>query len=142
MKYIGFIMFTVMSNAAAQVILKHGMTVLGPLGFGSANPVMRVLQIAYSPWILLGLSLFVVSTASHLYVLSKVDVSFAVPFLSLAYVAIAIFAYFVFHEDVTAWRMAGIAFICVGTLLIVRGGDGRSAEARAEAEIPASELVR
>jgi hypothetical protein len=31
--------------------------------------------------------------ASHLYVLSKVELSFAYPFLSLAYVAVAVFAY-------------------------------------------------
>ena len=37
--------------------------------------------------------------ASHLYVLSKVDLSFAYPFLSLAYVAVALFAWFVFRED-------------------------------------------
>ena len=60
--------------------------------------------------------------ASHLYVLSKVELSFAYPFLSLAYVAVAVFAYFVFREDLNAWRIAGIAFICVGTVLIAQSG--------------------
>jgi drug/metabolite transporter (DMT)-like permease len=59
---------------------------------------------------------------SHLYVLSKVELSFAYPFLSLAYVAVAVFAYFVFHEDMNAWRIAGIGFICVGTILIAQSG--------------------
>ncbi|TIQ52835.1 MAG: transporter, partial [Mesorhizobium sp.] len=57
-----------------------------------------------------------------LYVLSKVELSFAYPFLSLAYVAVAIFAYFIFREDLNAWRIAGIAFICVGTVLIAQSG--------------------
>ena len=60
--------------------------------------------------------------ASHLYVLSKVELSFAYPFLSLAYVAVAVFAYCVFHEDLNAWRIAGIGFICVGTILIAQSG--------------------
>ena len=50
----------------------------------------------------LGLCTFVISMASHLYVLSKVELSFAYPFLSLAYVAVAVFAYFVFREDLNA----------------------------------------
>ena len=50
--------------------------------------------------------------------LSKVELSFAYPFLSLAYVAVAVFAYFVFREDLNGYRIAGIAFICVGTVLI------------------------
>ena len=82
--------------------------------------MLKILQIVFSPWIFFGLSVFVISMASHLYVLSKVDLSFAYPFLSLAYVAVAIFAYFVFREDLNAWRIAGIGFICVGTILIAQ----------------------
>jgi drug/metabolite transporter (DMT)-like permease len=58
-------------------------------------------------------------------VLSKVDLSFAYPFLSLAYVAVAIFAYFIFREDLNAWRIAGIGFICIGTVLIAQSGRGQ-----------------
>ncbi|GHD10600.1 transporter [Tianweitania populi] len=129
MKYIGFILFTVLTNAAAQLMLKHGMMMLGPLSFAGVNPLVKILQIVFSPWIFLGLCTFVVSMASHLFVLSKVEISFAYPFLSLAYVAVAIFAYFVFREDLNAWRIAGIAAICVGTILIAQGGSGHEAVA-------------
>jgi len=122
MKYIVFILFTVMTNAAAQLMLKYGMMNMGPLSFAGVNPVVKILQIVFSPWIFFGLSVFVISMASHLYVLSKVDLSFAYPFLSLAYVAVAVFAYFVFHEDLNAWRIAGIGFICIGTILIAQSG--------------------
>lgn len=122
MKYIGFILFTVLTNAVAQLMLKQGMTVMGPLSFAGVNPLVKVLQIVFSPWIFLGLCTFVISMASHLFVLSKVELSFAYPFLSLAYVAVAVFAYFVFREDLNAWRIAGIAFICVGTVLIAQSG--------------------
>ena len=86
------------------------------------NPIVKLLQIVFSPWVFFGLCTFVISMASHLYVLSKVELSFAYPFLSLAYVAVAVFAYFIFHEDLNAWRIAGIAFICVGTVLIAQSG--------------------
>ena len=122
MKYIVFIHFTVATNAAAQLMLKYGMMQLGPLSFAGVNPVLKILQIVFSPWVFLGLCTFVISMASHLYVLSKVDLSFAYPFLSLAYVLVAVFAYFVFREDLNALRIAGIAFICVGTILIAQSG--------------------
>lgn len=128
MKYIWFILFTVATNAAAQLMLKYGMTSLGPLSFAGVNPAIKVLQIVFSPWVFLGLCTFVISMASHLFVLSKVELSFAYPFLSLAYVMVAVFAYFVFREDLNAWRIAGIAFICVGTVLIAQSGrDGHHA---------------
>ena len=124
MKYIAFILFTVLTNAAAQLMLKQGMMTLGPLNFTSETAIARIFQIVFNPWVFAGLATFVISMASHLFVLSKVELSFAYPFLSLAYVAVAVFAYFVFREDLNAWRIAGIAFICVGTVLIAQSGRG------------------
>jgi multidrug transporter EmrE-like cation transporter len=126
MKFLPFILFTVMTNAAAQLMLKYGMMQLGPLSFAGVNPILKILQIVFSPWIFLGLCTFVISMASHLFVLSKVELSFAYPFLSLAYVAVAVFAYFVFREDLNALRIAGIGFICVGTVLIAQSGHAAS----------------
>ena len=120
MKYIVFILFTVMTNAAAQLMLKQGMMSLGPMSLEDTNPVLKLLQIVFSPWVFLGLCTFVISMASHLYVLSKVELSFAYPFLSLAYVVVTAYAFFVFQEDVGAVRIAGIALICFGTALIAQ----------------------
>lgn len=144
MKYIGFILFTVMTNAAAQLMLKQGMMSLASVSFDGVNPVMKLLQIVFSPWVFLGLCTFVISMASHLFVLSKVELSFAYPFLSLAYVAVAIFAYFIFREDLNAYRIAGIAAICVGTILIAQGGEGHAdtADSPSEKPVQTSELTR
>jgi len=142
MKYIPFILFTVMTNAAAQLMLKQGMMTLGPISFEGANPIIRMLQIVFSPWVFAGLLTFVISMASHLYVLSKVELSFAYPFLSLAYVAVAVFAYFVFREDINAWRIAGIAFICVGTVLIAQSGRSHDAVEATSKPVQTSELAQ
>lgn len=127
LKYIPFILFTVMTNAAAQLMLKHGMSMVGPVTFVGVNPFLRIIQIVFTPWVFAGLATFVISTLSHLYVLSKVELSFAYPFLSLAYVAVALFAFFVFKEDLNGYRIAGLAFICVGTVLIAQSGRGTPA---------------
>ena len=122
MKYIGFILFTVVANAAAQLMLKQGMMSLGPLSFDGVNPVVRVLQIVFNPWVFAGLLGYVISMAAHMYVLSKVEVSFVYPFLSLTTVVIAVLAYFIFDENVDAFRISGIALIVLGTILVARSG--------------------
>ena len=128
-KFLPFILFTVFTNAAAQVMLKYGMMQLGPLSFAGVNPILKILQIVFSPWVFLGLCTFVISMASHLYVLSKVELSFA---------------YFVFREDLNALRIAGIGLICVGTILIAQGGTTIHGEERAldVAQAPANEVSR
>ena len=139
MSMLPFILFTVLTNAAAQIMLKQGMLTLGPLApdgpTTALSLVALVFRIVFHPWVFLGLVTFVVSMASHLFVLSRVELSFAYPFLSLAYVAVAALSWWLWGEDLNAWRVGGIALICVGTVLIAQGGEGSSAdtaEARSE----------
>jgi drug/metabolite transporter (DMT)-like permease len=115
---LGLILFTVVTNAAAQIMLKRGMISLGALNLAENGLVATAFSIVFQPFVFLGLSTFVISMASHLVVLSRVELSFAYPFLSLAYVIVAAYAYFIFGENVTALRVAGIATICLGTVLI------------------------
>lgn len=122
MKYLIFILFTVATNAAAQLMLKQGMMTLSPAVLGQPNLLFKTLMIVFSPWVFFGLLTFVISMASHMFVLSKVDLSFAYPFLSLAYVMVAVLAWQLFGEELGAYKIAGIAFICVGTVLIAQSG--------------------
>jgi drug/metabolite transporter (DMT)-like permease len=131
MKFIPFILFTVLTNAAAQLMLKQGMTnlapiTLGPLTFAGDTVIGKLGMTLLNPWVMAGLIVFVISMASHLFVLSKVEISFAYPFLSLAYIVVAVAAWTWFDEDLNQYRIAGIALICVGTVLIAQGGDGKA----------------
>ncbi len=118
--YIPLILFTVLTNAAAQLMLKRGMTGLGQLDPGHDGLIATVLRVVFNPFVFFGLCTFVVSMASHLVVLSKVQISYAYPFLSLAYVVVAVYAYFFFQEDLSPVRIAGIGLIVLGTIFIAQ----------------------
>lgn len=118
--YLPLILFTVTTNAAAQIMLKYGMLSVGPLDFGAVQPMRLALTIGFNPYIVGGLATFFVSMCSHMLVLSRVELSFAYPFLSLAYVMVAIYTYVFFNEDLNAYRITGIGCIVVGTILIAR----------------------
>ena len=55
-----------------------------------------------------------------LIVLSKAEVSYAYPLISLGYVFTAVLAWFLFGEALTEIRMVGIVIICLGVFLIAR----------------------
>lgn len=120
-RYLPLILFTVLTNAVAQILLKKGMLALGEFDLSLSGIASALPKVALNPFVILGLGTFVVSMGSHLVVLSRVDLSFAYPFLSLAYVVVAIYAYVIFREDVNAWRMLGIGLICLGTVALARG---------------------
>lgn len=119
-KYIPLILFTVLTNAAAQIMLKKGMLSVGAFSFAASSLIDGLLRTFLNPFVFAGLCVFVISMVSHLVVLSRVELSFAFPFLSLAYVVVATYAFLVFNEDMNVARMAGIALICFGTVLIAR----------------------
>ncbi len=118
--YLPLILFTVLTNAAAQIMLKKGMNSVGALDIGSDGLIGTIFRVVFSPFVFLGLTTFVISMASHLIVLSKVQLSYAYPFLSLAYVVVAAYSYFFFAEDVGLARLAGIGLIVAGTILIAQ----------------------
>jgi drug/metabolite transporter (DMT)-like permease len=117
-KALPLILFTVLSNAAAQIMLKRGMIMVGRVSLDPSSLFASFWRIALNPFVVAGFFTFVISMASHLIVLSRVDLSFAYPFLSLAYVVVTVYAYLVFNEDVSQLRVAGIALICLGTIVV------------------------
>ncbi len=103
---------------AGQLLMKHGMMIFGkfPVSQLPANLFPMFLQ----PYVFLGFVCFAVSSVFWLVILSRIDLSMAYPMVSVAYVAVAIFSYFVFKENVSLIRWLGIITICFGVFLISR----------------------
>ncbi len=104
-----FLFAGVLLNATAQLLLKAGTNAM-PLGPG----------LAIEPHVLAGLACYVVSVVVWIVGLSKVPVSIAYPMLSLGYVVNAVAAYYLLGEAVTPLRLAGIAIIIAGVVLVAR----------------------
>ncbi len=119
-KYLPLILTGVLLNAAAQLLLKQGMRVIGHFDFKAANIVDISFKTATSPFILGGLLCYVISVVVWLLVLSRVEVSFAYPLLSVGYIVTALAGFFFFQENVNLTRWLGIFVICGGVWLITR----------------------
>ena len=110
----------VLLNALAQLLLKAGTNRIGEFAFSFDNVMPIGMKIASSPFILAGLSCYVVSVVVWILGLSRVPVSVAYPMLSVGYIVNAFAAYFLFGESVTAQKLIGIGFIMVGVFLVAR----------------------
>lgn len=112
----------VLLNAMAQLLLKAGMNQIGHFGFTFTNALPVSLRVMTNPPIVTGLLLYVISVMVWLLVLSRVQVSFAYPMLSIGYVVNALAAYYLFGEPLTSLRLLGIFTIIAGVYLIARTG--------------------
>jgi multidrug transporter EmrE-like cation transporter len=114
------ILFGVLLNAVAQLLLKAGMNQIGHFEFSMANMVPIGLKVAATPPIVVGIFAYVISVVVWLLVLSRVQVSYAYPMLSIGYVVNALAAYYFFGEDLSFMRITGILVIIAGVYLISR----------------------
>lgn len=114
------ILFAVIFNTVAQVVLKMGMDRIGMFVFHWSNFVPIVFKIMVSPWIIIGLMMYVGSVAIWLMVLSRAPMSVAYPISSLGYVTSAIAAYYLLGEDLSVLRIAGILVILVGVYMVAK----------------------
>ncbi|MCU1065504.1 SMR family transporter [Stenotrophomonas maltophilia] len=119
--YVPIILLSVALNAAAQLLLRQGMPgMVLVTGQGLMPMAASGIRIAFNPWVFSGLSCFAASLLLWMYVLSKVQVSFAYPFNSIGYVIVVAAAYFFFREPLSAMKLAGVGLICLGVLLVTR----------------------
>lgn len=118
---LAIVLFGVLLNAVAQLLLKAGASAVGPIagwdGLRTAAPAL-----ALHPGVLLGLLCYAVSVVVWIVALSRVDVSIAYPMLSVGYVVNALLAMWLFGEDVSLQRWLGIGVILVGVTLVARSG--------------------
>jgi multidrug transporter EmrE-like cation transporter len=120
MRNILLILVSVSLNAAAQILMRTGMLKAGEIGAGVAALLKALPGMAGNVFLWLSLVCYGVSIIGWMVVLSRVEVSFAYPFLSTGYIITAVSGYFFLGESVTPARIAGIAIICIGVFLIAR----------------------
>jgi multidrug transporter EmrE-like cation transporter len=110
----------VLLNAAAQLLLKAGVTPLGELSVGLHNLLPTTIKVLTQWPILAGMVCYVVSLGVWIVGLSRVEVSIAYPMLSMGYVINALLAWWLFGEALGPMRWAGLFLILAGVVVIAR----------------------
>jgi drug/metabolite transporter (DMT)-like permease len=115
-----YIMVSVLTGAAGQVMLKRGMGSMGPLTLTVSQLASTLWRIGTNPYVILGLAIYVSGTVFWLVALSRVDLSYAYPFASLSYVVMLAASWLLFDENISLVRLLGTLVVGVGVLLISR----------------------
>lgn len=110
----------VLLNAVAQLGLKAATDVTGPLVGGDVPSLRRGLELLSVPWLWAALGCYGLSVVVWLMGLSRVPVSQAYPLLSLGYVLNVGLAWWLLGETPNALRVAGIAVIVLGVVLVAK----------------------
>lgn len=113
------IIASVACSACAQLMLKIGMS-RSATSSALADPglLKMLLSIAMNPWVIAGLSLYFFGAVIWLFVLARVQLSFAYPFVGIGFILTMILGKYVMGDDISLQRMLGTLLVVGGVLLI------------------------
>lgn len=119
---ISIILLSILMSSTAHIFLKKGMMTYALNGVKSAGIVGLVWNVGTNPWVMGGMALHVSALVVWLWALSKVDISFAYPFLALGYVLVSAMAWFWLGEELSSMKILGMGIIIIGILVLARAG--------------------
>jgi drug/metabolite transporter (DMT)-like permease len=116
--YVIALVFSLLFSVWGQLLLKRGMNKIGRISLWHDSLIKTLLKMFTNISVLVGGFVYVLSLVLWLVVLSKLDVSYAYPIVSINYAVVALASKFFFKERVSRLRWVGIFVICLGVVLV------------------------
>jgi multidrug transporter EmrE-like cation transporter len=118
-----FVLLSVLLSASSQILLKLGM--IRPsmqLALESnGGPLQIAHAIITSPLVLSGMGFFGLSAVVWLFVLAKIPLSTAYPFVALGIAITVIAGRVIFGEAISLTKFVGVALVILGVLTVAKG---------------------
>ncbi|MBS3108739.1 EamA family transporter [Candidatus Woesearchaeota archaeon] len=117
MAHLKQIFLAVLLIVIAELTLKYS---LKDTTFSASNIPQFFITALTNPFTILGFSLIVLSSVIWIATLSKTDLSYAYPFVSIGYVTVTLLSIFLLKESPSALRIIGAIVISFGIILMSR----------------------
>ena len=121
MRLFAFMAFEVASLVCGELLMKYGMMYMG--GFAVEEVVRRpasLIRLALNPFVVAGFALYGLASILWFDILSRAELSYVYPMLSISYVLVVLASRVVFGEQLSLTRLSGVGLICVGVYVLSR----------------------
>lgn len=117
---VAVILLSILMSSTAHVVLKKGMMVHADTATSSDHLASQLWAVAFNPWVIGGMFLHVGALVVWLYALSRVDISFAYPFLAFGYVLVSLAAWLWLDEHIGTTKILAMVIIVFGIVILSR----------------------
>ena len=116
-----YILLTIACTVYAQMIIKYA---VGKVAFpdGGLEMLWFILKFSLNPLVLSGYCAALLASFAWVAALSKFELSYAYPFMSLNFVLVVFVAALAFGESLDAYKLAGLALIVGGVICLGMSG--------------------
>lgn len=114
------VFLTLAFTVYGQVVLKWQMQDVGPLPEGGGAKLLFLLRLLANPWILSGMIGAFLASLSWMAAMTRLEMSYAYPFMSLAFVVVMVLGAALFQETIGPAKIAGTLLVIAGLVVIAR----------------------
>lgn len=113
-----YIFGTISFTVYGQLILKWKIDQYGALPADAMDKFLFLLRLLFNPWIISGFFAAFIAALCWMAAMTKFDISYAYPFMSLSFILVFIISVFLFSEPITIQKSIGMGLIILGIIVI------------------------
>ncbi|HNV51213.1 MAG: hypothetical protein WBH71_07815 [Bacteroidales bacterium] len=111
---------TTLLITTGQVLWKIGIQKAGGFHLPGEPLFANIFRIVFNGWVFSGFMVYALATVFFMWLISKFEISLIVPITSVAFIYSLLAGYFIFHEQISIVRIAGVLLIILGVFLVVK----------------------
>jgi len=120
MSYV-YVFLTIFLTVYGQIVIKWQVVEAGAFPTDPEGKLLFLAKLLLNPWVISALAAALLAAVSWMAAMTKLDLSHAYPFMSLAFVLVLVFSALIFHEPVTLPKIAGLVLISAGIIVGSQG---------------------
>lgn len=116
-----YILLTILFTVYGQIVIKWQVQLAGALPQDNIEKLQYIIKLLLSPWVISSFICAFLAALSWMAAMTKFPLSYAYPFMSLAFVLVIFLSAIFFKEPITMNKSLGLAFIVLGIIIGSKG---------------------
>lgn len=112
---------TIICTVYGQLVLKWRIKDYGSLPTSLIEKIKFLISLLLDPFIFSGFVAAFIASLCWMAAMTKLEISYAYPFMGLNFVLVLFFSIYLFGETMSYWKIIGCGLIVLGVCLIGRG---------------------
>ena len=116
-----FILMTIVFTVYSQLIMRWQVGNAGNLPADTSGKLSFIFALLLNPWVLTGVASTFLAGVSWMLAMTRFEISYAFPFVSLNYILVLLASFLIFGESFSLVKLAGTFLVIMGLLVIAKG---------------------
>ena len=116
-----YILLTILFTVYGQIIIKWQVKLSGAFPQDNFEKLQYIIKLLLNPWVISSFICAFLASLSWMAAMTKFPLSYAYPFMSLAFVLVMFLSAIFFRESITLPKSLGLGFVVLGIIIGSKG---------------------